>query len=150
MGLIQDKLDEFADETISIIQGNMSSTGTNASGDTSKSLKRESGKESVKVTGKAFIFVVETGRKPGKMPPVNELVKWLESGKASFTGKIESVAWAISKTIAKHGSSLFRKGGREDIITPALDDKRIDQLTSDIADIELGKTVKVIEDGIKN
>ena len=148
MGLIQDALNKFGDETVTMIQSNLASTGTNASGETSQSLKSEVRGERVTVTGKPFIYVVETGRKPGKMPPVSDLLKWLETGKISFSGKIDSVAWAISVSIAQHGSSLFRKGGRDDIITPAISDKRIDALTKEIADIEFKKTLVIIDNGI--
>lgn len=148
MGAIQDALDKYGNDTVNIIQSNLSSTGTNASGQTSQSLKSESTPNSVTVSGKAFIFVVETGRKPGRMPPVGPIKKWLESGKVSFSGKIDSVAFAISKVIAEKGTVLFRQGGRKDIITPALDDKRLDKLTDTIADISFDKTIKVIEDGI--
>lgn len=148
MGLIQDALNKFGDETVTMIQSNLASTGTNASGETSQSLKSEVRGERVTVTGKPFIYVVETGRKPGKMPPVSDLLKWLETGKISFSGKIDSVAWAISVSIAQHGSSLFRKGGRDDIITPAISDKRIDALTKEIADIEFKKTLSLVDNGI--
>lgn len=148
MGAIQDILDKFGKETVQIIQTNLAVTGTNASGQTSASVKSESSKNRVTVSGKAFIYVVETGRRPGRMPPVSAIVKWLETGKVSFSGKIESAAWAISKTIAAKGSSLFRKGGREDIITPAISDERVDELTKDIADESFRKVVKVIDDGI--
>ena len=148
MGLIQDALNKFGDETVTMIQSNLASTGTNASGETSQSLKSEVSGEHLTVTGKPFIYVVETGRKPGKMPPVSDLLKWLETGKISFSGKIDSVAWAISVSIAQHGSSLFRKGGRDDIITPAISDKRIDALTKEIADIEFKKTLVIIDNGI--
>jgi len=148
MGLIQDALNKFGEETVTMIQSNLASTGTNASGETSQSLKSKVRGEHLTVTGKPFIYVVETGRKPGKMPPVSDLLKWLETGKITFSGKIESAAWAISISIAQHGSSLFRKGGRDDIITPAISDKRIDALTKEIADIEFKKTLVIIDNGI--
>lgn len=148
MAAFTDILNKFGIETVNIIQSNLSSTGTNASGETSQSVKSESTDTGVVVSGNKFINVVETGRRPGKMPPVSAIQKWLESGKVSFTGKAESVAWAIAKTIAKNGSSLFRSGGRTDIITPAISDERITQLTNDIADESLKLVVTTIDDQI--
>lgn len=154
MGAIQDALDKYGNETVSIIQTNLSSTGTNASGQTSQSLKSESTPVKVTVSGKAFIFVVETGRGPTKGssrggPTLQrQILKWIQTGKPGITEKIESASWGISKFIHEHGTELFRKGGRKDIITPALDDKRLDKLTDTIADISFDKTIKVIEDGI--
>ena len=148
MGAIQDALEAFGKQTVQIIQGNLSSTGTNASGETSNSVKSAMIADNrVQVTGKPFIFVVETGRKPGKMPPISNILKWIESGKPDFNGSAISFAWAISKRIAKSGSWLFRKGGREDIITPAISEDRIDKLVKDIADIELETYVKVFDNG---
>lgn len=150
MGAIQDILDKFGRDTVQIIQDNLSSTGTNASGQTSQSLRSESTSNSVKVSGKAFIFVVETGRKPGRRPPVSKIKQWLESGKVSFQGKIESVAFAISKKIGEQGSKLFREGGRHDIITPAIKQERVDELTKQIADVSFKQTLKLIDNGITN
>lgn len=149
MNPITDILNKFGIETVELISSNLSSTGTNASGETAASLSSDMvTKTNVRVTGKPFIYVVETGRKPGRMPPVSKIQKWLESGKVSFQGKAESLAWAISKTIAKKGSKLFRDGGRKDIITPALSEMRITALTNDIADASLKLTVKTIDDVI--
>ncbi len=150
MGAIQDILDKFGNETVQIIRDNLSSTGTNASGRTSSSLQSVGRQNKVTVSGKAFIYVVETGRRPGRMPPVGAIQQWLKTGKVSFTGKIESAAWAISRTIAEKGTKLFQSGGREDIITPAISDERVDKLTKDIADVSFKKVVKVIDNAITN
>ena len=149
MGLIQDALNKFGDETVTMIQSNLASTGTNASGETSQSLKSEVRGERVTVTGKPFIYVVETGRKAGKMPPVSALLKWIDDKSIPFEiGKKNSLAYAIAKTIGEKGSRLFRTGGRDDIITPAISDKRIDELTKEIADIEFKKTLSLVDNGI--
>lgn len=144
MGVIQNILDRFGNQTVQIIQGNLSSTGTDATGQTSRSLQSEPGPNKVKVTGKPFIFVVETGRRPGGFPPLDKIQEWINVGKVS----LDVSAFSIAKTIAETGSKLFREGGREDIITPAIDDTRVDELTTEIADAEFVKTIKVIEDGI--
>jgi len=156
MGAIQDVLDKYGDDRVRMIQANLASTGTDASGETSRSVKRESGDNRVTVSGKAFIYVVETGRGPTKKgnqggPTLqSQILKWIQTGKPGITEKIESASWGISKFIHKHGTELFRTGGRTDIITPVVNDERaLDQLTKDIADISFKKTVKVIEDGIK-
>jgi hypothetical protein len=150
MGAIEDALNKFGEDTVKIIRDNLSATGTNASGDTSRSLQSTLiGKDRVQVTGKPFIYVVETGRKAGKMPPVSQILKWVQTGKVSFSGTATSFAWAVSRKIAEQGSSLFRKGGREDIITPAIDDQRVDDLQKEIADISLDLVVKSIKDGTR-
>ena len=149
MGAITDILTRFGLDTVGEIQSNLSSTGTNASGETSQSLRSEMETDFLlRVTGRAFFNTVETGRKPGDMPPVSKIMKWLESGKVDFSGKIESVAYAISRKIGMEGSKLFRDGGRTDIITPAISDQKIEKLTTDIADASLNIVVKNIDDFI--
>jgi len=146
MGAIGDILKKFGDDTVSIIKNNMSLTGTDASGQTSQSLESNLiGEFRVKVIGRPFFMTVETGRKPGRMPPVSKIQAWLETGKVTFTGKIESVAWAISKSIARSGTQLHQLGGRTDIVTPALSDVRINKLVEDIANETLERTINVIE-----
>ncbi len=149
MGAIQDILDKFGKDTVQIIQDNLATTGTNASGQTSASVRSEPRPNRSTVTGKPFIYVVETGRRPGRRPPVSKIMEWLQTGKVSITGTIESAANAISFTIGRIGSKLFREGGREDIITPAISDDRVDQLTKDIAGASLKVTVEVIDNAIQ-
>ena len=150
MVAIQDALTAFGNETVQIIQSNLASTGTNASGETSQSLNSTlTHPNRVQVTGKPFIYVVETGRKAGTPPPVSNIIKWLQTGKVEFSGSIESAAFAISRNIGRFGSKLFREGGRDDIITPAVSDQRIDKLTEDIANISLNLIVKTIDNGTK-
>jgi len=150
MGALTEVLNEFGENTVTIIRDNMRNTGTDASGRTSASLRHDMIKPNrVQVSGKPFIYVVETGRKAGKMPPVSKILSWIETGKPSFSGSKIQFAWAISRTIAKLGSRLFRKGGRKDIITPAISDERVNKLVADVADISLSFYFKAIEDGTK-
>ena len=138
MGAIQDALKKFGDDTVTIIQDNMSRTGTNASGQTSREIKSTATDDSVTVDGPAWVFVVETGRGPGGMPPVGNLASWI-SAKPVISNNANSLAWAISKTISEKGTKLFREGGRDDIITPAISDERVDNLNKEIADIRYNR-----------
>lgn len=150
MGVISDVIGSWLEETKSMIQENLSRTGTNASGETSNSLSVETTEKGGKLTGRSFFRTVETGRRPGKMPPVSKIKEWLETGKVSFSGSIDSAAWAISTAIAKRGTKLFRDGGREDIIQPAISVQRIDKLTKAIADSYTDQVVariKTLNDG---
>ena len=146
MGAIQDALNSFGDQTVDIIRQNLASTGTNASNETSKSLKSTLVEPNrIQVTGKPFIYVVETGRAPRKSTKnsglESKIEKWMKI--RGITGGAKGITWYINK----HGSKLFRKGGRKDIITPAISKQRINRLTSEIAGISLDLLVKSIEDG---
>ena len=116
MGAIQNTLNKFGNETVKIIRNNLATTGTNASGETSQSLQSVLiGKDRVQVTGKPFIYVVETGRKAGKMPPISNILKWVETGKPSFEGSALSFAWAISTKIGKEGSAKRNRRWHETV-----------------------------------
>lgn len=145
MGAIKDILDEFGRETVRIIQTNMASAGQNASGQTSSEINYEATDERVTVSGPSHVFVLETGRGPGKQPPIGVIPQWINDKRLSLTGPVENAAFAISRIIGEKGTKLFQMGGRKDIITPAVDDSRIDTLSRDVADVEFDKVLKVID-----
>ena len=61
---------------------------------------------------------VNDGRRPGTMPPIEALEKWIEQrGIASEQKEVTSIAWAIAKAIKKQGSPTrgaykYSKNGR--------------------------------------
>lgn len=150
MGAIQKALEAFGQNTVSIIQGNMSAAGQDASGDTSREIKFIMPSDNqVIVSGPSYVYVLETGRRPGKMPPVTpNMTNWIVSKGLSIDKTVESVGFAISKTIAEKGTKLFQQGGRTDIITPAISDERVDKLVNKLADISLNLFVGNIEENI--
>ena len=150
MAAIQDVLKKFGDETVSIIQANLASTGTNASGATSKSVQSTQKDNRVTVTGRPFFFAVETGSGPtvngnnGGPTLQQAILGWIQTGKPGISENIEGASWAISKFIHKYGTKLFRDGGRNDIFTPAISEQRVNKLVVEIADLALDGTVDEI------
>lgn len=124
---------------ISKIQDNLESTGTNASGRTSQSLRLESSDYGFIIYGRKAFATVETGRMAGGIPKgFNDIIKqWIKDKGISVTQipykRKESQNWrpkysvnerslniaagAISFNIKKNGTALFRKGGRKDIFS---------------------------------
>ena len=81
----------------------------------------------------SYYEFVDEGRKAGKMPPIDSLIKWVKQ-KSAFGGLevneskgVRSVAFGIAKNIAKFGikPSYF--------FTNVIDDGRLEQLTEDLA-----------------
>jgi len=113
----------------------------NATGKTAKSLRYEISEGSARiileVLGKPFFAVVETGRKatPDKKPSramIENITEWCNA-----KGKPESAVWAIAVYIQKHGTALFRKGGRTDVYTDSKEvfaDKIFQDVTNTLAD----------------
>lgn len=152
-------LNHYGQTTVKEIRNNLSSTGTNASGSTSKSLAfevKDSGTKAVlRITGKPFIAVVETGRKPTpdykpSRAFVASIREWLRA-----KGKPESPAYAIALSIHRKGTKLWQEGGRRDIISNVINESLIDKIGADLlekfAEEFLNNiVVKTFRDGTNN
>lgn len=145
-------LRKYGETTVDEIRGNMARAGQNATGDTANSLRSEIiNPNRVQVSGPSYVFTLETGRGPYKGGPSgnlkSKLLRWIKAKGVSFKGMTdEQASWAIYKTIQKKGTKLFREGGRDDIITPALDDARINAMISEIADLQTKVFADVFND----
>jgi len=112
--LVYDKLDALR----SRIAANIKTSNQYASGSMSQSLTIESKPNQWSLLAAKFFAVLQTGRKPGKMPPISNILNWIKSRSIQLEGKSNlSMAWGIAKWIAKHGTRLFQSGGRKDIYT---------------------------------
>ena len=112
-------------EFLNDLRLNLARTGTNATNKTSHSLRIELKQEGTKVKmqafGRPFFTTVRDGRRPtpDKKPSremISNLTEWVNA-----RGIDEEAVWAIATNIQKKGTQLWREGGREDIIEPAVD-----------------------------
>lgn len=132
-------IEQKLNESIEKIKSNLDSTGTTASGKTKESLRLESTEFGFIIYGRKAFRFVESGRMAGGIPKgFNDIIKqWIKDKGISVQQipykRKESSNWrpkysveerslnlaagAISFTIKKSGTSLFRKGGRNDIFT---------------------------------
>lgn len=131
-------LNSYGQTTIQQIQQNLSSSGTNASGKTSSSLKytvtSEGTKATLRITGRPFFATVETGRKatPSYEPSkafVQTIKDWAEA-----KGIDSKFAYAIAKSIHKKGTKLHQKGGRSDIYSNVINQNLVDKISLDLLD----------------
>lgn len=92
----------------------------------------------------------ENGRRPGKMPPVNKILQWIEFKHLvprSNNGRVpttKQLAFAISKHIALHGTEgkhLFEK---------TLDDPNLDNLADKLVELITAEFEKEIEKYIES
>ena len=106
------------------IIANHIAAGQKASGRTIDSLKVETDKTSGTLFGRKAIGTVETGRRGGRVPKGFYYViqQWVINKGISFTSVRErnTFAYFVSKKIAAEGTSLFKKGGRNDIYSNEL------------------------------
>lgn len=130
-------LNQYGASTVQQIRGNIQATGTTATGKTARSLRYEvtqqGQKFSFKVFGRPFVYSVETGRKstPQYEKPSIQFVSAIREW-ARAKGVEEGAAYAIAKSIHQKGTGLFRKGGRQDIITPVVESLP-ETITKDLA-----------------
>ena len=92
----------------------------------------------------------ENGRRPGKMPPVNKILQWIEFKHLvprSNNGRVpttKQLAFAISKHIALHGTEgkhLFEK---------TLDDPNLDNIADKLVELITAELEKEIEKYIES
>lgn len=112
------------------IQQNLETTGTNASGRTSRSLEVVVDDTSGTLFGRQAFGTVETGRRAGRVPyGFTEIIyQWMQDkgvhakveGRRSQRSADMSMAYHIAKKIAREGSKLYRDGGRVDIYSNVL------------------------------
>ena len=97
-----------------------------------------------------YFHFAENGRRPGKMPPVNKILQWIEFKHLvprSNNGRVpttKQLAFAISKHIALHGTEgkhLFEK---------TLDDPSLDNLADKLVELITAEFEKEIEKYIES
>jgi len=131
-----DILSKYGNSTVAQIQSNLSATGTNATGKTSRSVhfevKNEGFKQTLRILAKPYFMVVETGRKPTPQYTkpskafVASIKEWAD------TKGLGKFAYGIALSIHQKGTKLFRDGGRQDIVSGVVNDQLTDQISKDI------------------
>lgn len=58
----------------------------------------------IEILAEKYLEFVDRGRKPGKMPPIGDIQKWVIQKPVKFVGKTDSqTAFIIAKSIGKKG-----------------------------------------------
>ena len=130
-------LTQYGTSTVAQIKQNLASSGTNASGKTSNSLrfevKDEGFKQILKIFGRPFFMTVETGRRatPDYKPSqqfVATIQEWMRAK------GIQGQAYGIALSIHKKGTKLFQKGGRQDIVSDVVNETLVQQISKSVLD----------------
>lgn len=115
----------------------------NASGDLAKSVRYEVDDRGLRVFAADYIYYVNTGRRPGKFPPIDSIKQWIEDKRLSFDIPIDSLAFLIARKISKKGTTAWEQGGTdlvESVVTP--------ELLKEIADKVILEVVREIKSDI--
>ena len=79
----------------------------------------------IEILAEKYLEFVDRGRKPGKMPPIGDIQKWVIQKPVKFVGKTDSqTAFIIAKSI-----------GRRGIVPTNIIQKSIDKVLSNIENI---------------
>ena len=138
IGVSTDTIDVIINDTMSrciaTIKTNSRAAGQVATGKTLRSLEytlQRLGKSYVaRILGRPYFGTLETGRGPysgGKGDPQGfnqRLIEWMKARNFQCKDEAEYLRMAnyLRWKINKFGTSLYRKGGRKDIFTPAVND----------------------------
>ncbi|WP_026462590.1 hypothetical protein [Adhaeribacter aquaticus] len=133
-------LEEWGKEAVAVIQDNIRTMpvtkfgAMNASGKTAESVRFEVSTEGLKIYAAKHIFVVETGRKAGKFPPISVIRQWIDAKPIIPRDKIskDSLAFLIARSIARKGTILHQLGGKSGILTNVINQERLSKLKNQL------------------
>jgi len=84
--------------------------GMNATGKWLESLEAKAVDGNGEIWGMDYTYWLANGRKPGKLPPVNALIPWVNA-KFGIGGKeAVSIAWAVATKIKNEGTNYYPDG----------------------------------------
>lgn len=87
--------------------------GMNATGEWKENVYPLSEPNKGIISGRKYTEQLVYGRRPGKMPPIEPLIKWVISKFGYEYNRAEQMAWGIAKKIAKDGTDWYQKGGTD-------------------------------------
>lgn len=100
------------------------------------------------VWGMDYTEYLVNGRRPGKMPPIAPILKWVQA-KFGLTGQSAmSRAYAVAHTIAEEGTTWYKKGGTDLLAilnekeTTDFINRRINEIARENVKKELIKEIK--------
>ena len=157
MKSIREKISTIVNDCIADIKRNSRAAGQVATGRTLRALEAEvtsfGDAYTARIVGMSYTGALETGRGAARRAGspaeqrqfVQNLAEWcrIRGIHTEFNDKqLESFARYLKWRINKYGTELYRKGGRKDIITPAID-KMIDRIEVEIAQAIEGEITSI-------
>lgn len=125
-------ISQFFKSTITDLKSDQVSKGLYSSGKSADSLQSDSNTEGGLLYGSAYFYQQIVGRKPGKMPPVSDIIAWIEAKQIKpETGTVEGLAWAIAKKIAREGTDI-NEGKRQGLDFINIVGKNRDELVKNL------------------
>jgi len=86
------------------------SLGMNATGKWLNSLEPKAINGNGEIWGMDYTYWLVNGRKPGKMPPVQALIPWVNAKFGIGGNEAKSIAWAVAVKIKNEGTDYYPDG----------------------------------------
>ena len=130
-GVVNAILIGFANRTIVGIRSRI----PNVTGKMSQSLGYRLDENGLTIfSSEKYFTVLETGRKPGKMPPISAIEEWVKNKPIASDINPRSLAFLIARKIGEEGSLLYRQGGKSGVISDFINDQKIKEDLVDLLD----------------
>tara|TARA_R110000787_G_scaffold196468_4_gene307860 strand:- start:513 stop:977 length:465 start_codon:yes stop_codon:yes gene_type:complete len=104
--------------------------GMEASGNWIRSLEVTKSPMSTKLIGEKYTEQLVYGRRPGTLPPVSVIKKWIEDKGITSNLSTTSLAWAIAMKIKRDGTKNYQKGGT-DLVSSVITPQRIQKIINE-------------------
>lgn len=140
------KLKAFGDETINKLIASYVQRGLRAFGEFERGLKSEVTDKNIKITAPYHARIMEDGRRAGKFPPPQEILKWVRLGKIVKRGDItdEQLAYLIGRKIAREGIKVPNKYNIGSVISSVLSDGSVQDLIDEITDMTVANISQTV------
>lgn len=128
-GMVKNIITEFAESVIRGIQSRIPTV----TGESAGSLGYRIDVRGLTIySSKKYFTVLETGRKPGKRPPIDVIEKWIRDKPIASDISPRSLAFLIARKIGEEGSLLYRQGGKSGVISEEINDKVVKEKLIDV------------------
>jgi hypothetical protein len=108
MKRVQATLEQYKDKIVTQLKDRLAEQGLVASGKLQNSIYGVVTETGINIFAEGYGTFVEEGRGPGKMPPRNKILEWVESRNLQSINpkykRPKDIAWMIARSIAEKGT----------------------------------------------
>lgn len=108
MKRVQATLEQYKDKIVEQLKDRLAQQGLVASGKLQNSIYGVVTQTGINIFAEDYGIFVEEGRGPGKMPPRNKILEWVESRNLQSINpkykRTKDIAWMIARSIAEKGT----------------------------------------------
>lgn len=151
---LEDFLERFAIDIVNEIENSIDEKGLNSSGNLKASIApsiiaKGNNITTLKIDMADYWEAAETGRRSGKMPPVESIMDWIANKPINVNGikGNRSLAWAIAKSIAKQGTIKRFNNKGSNFLSDVINDNTLrdfSEASAEVTGLTVAYTIKNI------